>query len=94
MQRLANKLRGFSFKNLNYFMNWNGEVKPKVFDFKYQGEFEEDLVKMSKAGVSGKVIIMGTQGEHYKYRLDGKGRVELYNQKPIEFNSKPSLILK
>jgi len=91
---MISSIQGFSFDKLEYFKKDKyGRIKPKEYNFKSDDLFEEELVLMSRAGIKGKVILFGEEGEYYKYVLDGKGKVRVYDFKRVIFYSKPSDIL-
>ena len=94
VERMISSIQGFSFNKLEYFKKDKyGRIKPKEYNFKSDDLFEEELVLMSRAGIKGKVILFGEEGEYYKYVLDGKGKVRVYDFKRVIFYSKPSDIL-
>ena len=65
------------------YLNWDWEegnevVKPSEDYFKWgDGEFTNDLVKLSKIDVVGEVVTRGDEGELAKYVLEG-GEVKEY----------------
>ena len=76
------------------YLNWDWEegndgVKPSEDYFKWgDGEFTNDLVKLSKIGVVGEVVTRGDEGESAKFVLEGGEVREYYGE--VVFSDEPN----
>jgi len=91
VRRLINSIKGLN--KLEYFEYSHNQINPKEYWFKASEHFTDELVKMSRAGVEGVLVLVGEDCVNFKYELDGKGKVKVYDQKEIIFSSKPISIL-
>lgn len=78
-------------ENVEYFEVDGEWVKPIEWHFKWHDSFEEELVFLARAGVTGEIELMGEEGEYTKYVLK-QGIVELYEGKVV-YPEKPNTVL-
>lgn len=69
----------------------NGDIEPIEHWFKWYEEFDEELVFLARAGVTGEIILMGEQGEYNKYVL--KNKVVEYYEGTIVYPERPNTVL-
>ena len=78
-------------ENVEYFEVDGEWVKPIEHYFKWDDSFEEELVFLARAGITGEIELMGEEGEYTKYKLK-QGVVEVYEGK-IVYPEKPNTVL-
>lgn len=69
----------------------DGSITPADTSFKWYDTFEEELLLMAKAGISGEIVVTGEEGDYSKYVLKDK-KLEMY-EGTVVYSNKPDNII-
>ena len=69
----------------------DGKIDLIQYWFKWYESFDEELVFLSRAGVTGEIELIGEQGEYTKYVL--KNKVVEYYEGTITYPERPNIVL-
>ena len=69
----------------------DGSITPTDTSFKWYDTFEEELLLMVQAGITGEIVVTGEEGDYSKYVLKDN-KVEMY-EGTVVYNNKPDNVI-